>query len=275
MSTEALQTLDFDDVLARIAGYVGSPLGRARVLSLAPLRKAETIQARLQLAAEAREYARTGSEAPEHPQVAKSSERSTGRLLQVGFGGFDDPGPAISHLSVEGTTLDLSEISLLLRFADCALDVRQTLLAARSRFPGLAAAAEMIGDFNPLLRELKGKILPSGDLDEHASPELQRIRREIEKQRGQIFSLLRRFLRAETEESPQQEEIITIRSERFVIPVRAPAPKPPCRKGVVHGSSSSPDGRFTSSRWRASSSIMSWCVSMKRRPVRFIASCSA
>ena len=105
------------------------------------------------------------------------------------------------------------------------------------RFPELAAVADRLGDFQELLKQWRGKILPNGELDDRASPALQRIRREIEKQRAVILSSLRNLMRSLAEGSPSQDEIVTVRGDRFVVPVRI-ANKSQV-KGVVHGSSSS------------------------------------
>ncbi|MGB7929095.1 MAG: Smr/MutS family protein, partial [Terriglobales bacterium] len=80
-------------------------------------------------------------------------------------------------------------------------------------------------------------ILPDGTLDDRASPELSRIRREIEKQKRQIQESLRGYLRKLAEGGTVQDELITIRGERFVIPVKVEQKRRV--QGVVHGASSS------------------------------------
>ena len=80
-------------------------------------------------------------------------------------------------------------------------------------------------------------MLPDGTLDDKASPELARIRREMEKQRRQIQESLRGYLRRLAEGGAVQDELITIRGERFVIPIKAEQKRRV--QGVVHGASSS------------------------------------
>src|SRR5204862_8254367 len=74
-------------------------------------------------------------------------------------------------------------------------------------------------------------------LEDRASPELKNIRREIEKQRRGIQESLRGYLRRLSDGGSAQEELITIRGERFVIPVKAEQKRRV--QGVVHGASSS------------------------------------
>src|SRR6202041_3516916 len=83
----------------------------------------------------------------------------------------------------------------------------------------------------------RNKIQPDGTLEDHASPELSRVRREIEKQKRQIQESLRGYLRKLAEGGTVQDELITIRGERFVIPVKVEQKRRV--QGVVHGASSS------------------------------------
>src|SRR6266704_3965942 len=77
----------------------------------------------------------------------------------------------------------------------------------------------------------------SGTLYDRASPELARIRREVEKQKRAIQESLRGYLRRLSEGGAVQDELITIRGERFVIPVKVEQKRR--ISGVVHGASSS------------------------------------
>ncbi|HWP86026.1 MAG TPA: Smr/MutS family protein [Terriglobia bacterium] len=227
MAADALRLLEFAELLALLEPYAGSPLGRAQLLALAPGQEMEAIRRRQTLAAEAAEYLR----------LQRSGGADAAGLQPVSFTGFDDPTGLLVKLGVEGTTLELAELSSLLRFAEGVLEIRRVLLASRRHAPALAGLAGGLGDFQPLLRQWRGKILPNGELDDHASPGLYRVRREMERQRGLILSSLRSLMRTLAEETPSQEEIITVRGDRFVVPVRVGRRSQ--LKGVVHGSSSS------------------------------------
>ena len=87
------------------------------------------------------------------------------------------------------------------------------------------------------MRYFRNKILPDGTLDDKASPELARIRREMEKQKRAIQESLRSYLRRLSEDGAVQEELVTIRGERFVIPVKVEQRRRV--QGVAHGASSS------------------------------------
>src|SRR5208337_2783705 len=76
-----------------------------------------------------------------------------------------------------------------------------------------------------------------GTVADHASVALARLRRDIERQKKAIQESLERFLRAHREEGVLQEEFVTIRNERFVVPVIAGQRRK--LDGVIHAASSS------------------------------------
>ncbi len=135
------------------------------------------------------------------------------------------------------------EIRALMVHAERVEAWRQLVLAppdaVRDQWPGIDAltAPLLAHDLGNLLRSLNGKIEPDGSLSDDASPELRRIRRALEQQHRAIEASLRRALAKLSEDGSTQESLITVRGERFVIPVKSEFK----RKvgGVVHGSSSS------------------------------------
>ena len=85
----------------------------------------------------------------------------------------------------------------------------------------MAQLSSGITDFTDFLRTFRNKIQPDGTLEDRASPELARIRREIERQKRTIQESLRGYLRRLAEGGAVQDELITIRGERFVIRLAA------------------------------------------------------
>src|SRR5262249_20202164 len=109
--------------------------------------------------------------------------------------------------------------------------------AMRGGWEATAQLSSGINDFSEFLKSFRNKIQPDGTLEDRASPELARIRREIEKQNRTIQESLRGYLRRLAEGGTLQDYLITIRGERFVIPVKIEQKRRV--PGVVHGSSSS------------------------------------
>ena len=142
---------------------------------------------------------------------------------------------------IAGAALETVEIRDVVQAVDRAAEWRQVSLsppaAMKLAWNAVALLSGSIVDFTDFLRSFRNKILPDGTLEDRASPELARIRREIEKQRRLIQESLRGYLRRLAEGGGVQEELITIRGERFVIPVKVEQKRRV--QGVVHGASSS------------------------------------
>jgi DNA mismatch repair protein MutS2 len=205
-----------------IAGFAASPLGRAWVMTLEPCADAAWIDGQQRRTAEIRDLLTGGG--------------------SFDFHGLFDPTERLDQSRVEGAALEGSEINALLAVIERVAAWRALLLspAGRARvWPGIAglSAALLEHDFAPLLRELRGKIEPDGSLADEASPELRRIRRAMERQHRAIEESLRKSLRALASDGSTQDELITVRGERFVIPVKAEFRRRV--PGVIHGSSSS------------------------------------
>ena len=123
-------------------------------------------------------------------------------------------------------------------FLDRAADARSILNSVAERFPRLGARAQCDRRIPRVAqRSRRARSLPDGSVPDHASVALGRLRRDIEKQKKSIQDSLERFLRAHHEEGVLQEEFVTIRNERFVVPVIAGQRRK--IDGVIHGASSS------------------------------------
>jgi len=220
--------LEFEALRALMGRYVRSTLGRAALEGIAPISDRPALQSTLADVAEAIEYARASSQ----PQPA-----SRGAAIRVRFDELADPAPAVARLRIEGATLEAAEILELSRLLDLASEARSILLAARERFPRLGRHAAAIADLRDLVRDLRGKILPDGSVADDASVALARLRRDVERQRHSIQDSLERFLRAHHEDGTLQEDFVTIRNDRFVVPVVTGRERRV--DGVIHGSSGS------------------------------------
>jgi DNA mismatch repair protein MutS2 len=215
------QLLEFEPFRELLLSYASSPLGRARIERLAPCRDEAWIVEQQELTAEIAEFRRAG-----------------GRLE---FAGLLDVTHLVTMARIEGAALETAEIRDVILVVDRAAEWKQISLhppaAMRKDFRAIASLSARIADFAEFLRGFRNKILPDGTLEDKASPALSAIRREIEKQRRSIQESLRGYLRRLSEGGAAQDELVTIRGERFVIPVKVEQKRRV--QGVVHGTSSS------------------------------------
>src|SRR5439155_22745412 len=120
--------------------------------------------------------------------------------------------------------LETGEIRDIVLVVDRAAEWRRIALNPPSAMTlGWKAVGQIstgIVDFTDFLRAFRNKIRPDGTLEDRASPELARIRRDIEKQNSALPDSLRAYLSRLAEGGTLQEQLVTIRGERFVIPVK-------------------------------------------------------
>ncbi|HZD48871.1 MAG TPA: endonuclease MutS2 [Silvibacterium sp.] len=219
-SPSALEWVRF---LEMLAGYAQSSTGQQWLLRLMPSTDLSWIRREHALAAEMR------------------------RLINVGarpsLGSLFDPSDALAKSRIDGAALEAEEIRRVVALSE-DISAWSALVASppnnlAEALPGLR---EMAGELltlplKPLIESLRSRILPDGSLADDASPELRRIRRELERQQRAIEESLRSALRRFSEGGSTQDDVITIRGERFVIPVKAEWKRKV--QGVVHGASSS------------------------------------
>jgi DNA mismatch repair protein MutS2 len=221
LSHSSGRVLEFDALQELLRGYTSSSLGQNRVLELTPSTDASWIREQQEFVTEIREFRRAGA--------------------RFDFAGLMDVGPLVEKCRIAGAALETAEIRDVVLVVDRAAEWREIALqppaAMRSEWQRAKAVSGQIVDFTEFLRSFRNKIQPDGTLEDRASPELARLRREIEKQRRAIQESLRAYLRRLTDEGAAQEELVTIRGERFVIPVKVEQKRRV--QGVVHGASSS------------------------------------
>jgi DNA mismatch repair protein MutS2 len=213
--------LEFDALRQLLLGYASSPLGQERIAAVAPSTDRGWIESQQELASEIREFWRVGG--------------------RFDFSGLIEIGPLVDKSDIAGAALETTEIRDVILVVDRAAEWREIALhptaSMRSDWHGVRALSDQIVDFTEFLRSFRNKIQPNGTLEDKASAELARIRRDIEKQRRSIQESLRGYLRRLAEGGTVQDELVTIRGERFVIPVKVEQKRRV--QGVVHGASSS------------------------------------
>jgi DNA mismatch repair protein MutS2 len=221
LTHNSANVLEFDALLELLRGYASSPLGQAKIAALAPSTSSSWIGEQQELTEEVREFRRVG-----------------GRFE---FSGLLNITKLIEKARIAGSVLETTEIRDVLLVVDRSAEWREIALhppaGMRTEWRRTRTLSESVPDFTEFLRHFRNKIQPDGTLEDRASPELARVRREIERQRRGIQESLRGYLRRLAEGGAVQDELVTIRGERFVIPVKIEQKRRV--QGVVHGASSS------------------------------------
>ncbi len=213
--------LEFGTFRDLLRGYTGSDLGRAKVSELTPSLDLVWIESQQHLTSDIREFHRAGG--------------------NFNFAGLTDISSLLDKSRIAGAALETLEILNVLTVVDRAAEWREIALrppqGIKREWSAVRELSSGIADFTDFLRGFRNKIAPDGTLEDKASLQLASIRREIESQRRAIQNSLRAYLRRLSDDGAAQEDVVTIRGERFVIPVKSEQKRRV--QGVVHGASSS------------------------------------
>ena len=192
VSTTTLERLSFDRVRSAVAERAGTFMGAELARSVHP---GIAMHAALQM----------------HDRI--------GEIVDGGdltLGGIEDIRPFLQRVR-DGGLLDGLDILAVAYTLDGAATLRRSVAA--SKRPALTELASRIGTFDGVLRQVREQLDVDGNVRDDATPKLQDIRRRINPLRGRIRDRLSRILESHSDDV--QEPIITLRRDRYVIPVKA------------------------------------------------------
>jgi len=193
---QSLSTLEYEKLLALLARYTQTPMGRVRVESLQPL------SSRLELERDLR-------------AISETFELNE-KQVSWQFSELFEPSTAIAVLRIRNATLEPTALLEITRLCNQALFARSVISPEKENAPTLWGTVENLPKtLFEAISKINKKLLPSGEIDDSASPELARLRREINNQRARLQKSLESQMRAAG--NAIQDAIVTVRNERFVI----------------------------------------------------------
>jgi DNA mismatch repair protein MutS2 len=213
MSRTAQDVLEFDKLRELLRLRTTCAPGRRAVDALEFGTDRAALEAAFRQIGEAREWLRTDRE--------------------LGFAGLADPQPWLEHIESPGAVLEPADLLDAATLLDTAGWLRLQFREQAAKFPLLAARGSSLIDFRDGLAAIRRSVLPHGEISDDASPALRRIRAGIAQTRESIQKTLKQMLRARNADAG--EDYVTLRNERFVIPVRAEHRR--SVPGIVHGAS--------------------------------------
>jgi DNA mismatch repair protein MutS2 len=213
MSRTAQDVLEFDKLLELLRLRTTCAPGRRAVNALDPGMERAALESAFALIREAGEWLRAGRE--------------------LGFGALADPQGWLERIEGPGMALEPGEFLDAASLLETAGWLRQQFREEAVKVPLLAARAASVGDFRDMQAAIRRCVLPNGEISDDASATLRRIRASITETRETIQKNLKQVLRARNAEAG--EDYVTLRNDRFVIPVRAEHRR--SLPGVIHGAS--------------------------------------
>ena len=215
--TFSLETLEYAKLLELVSLHAQTPMGVDRFALLRPLANRRELGEALLAITET---------------ITLNEEKQ----VTWSFSGLEDPSDTVAILKIKNASLEPNLMLEIARVCNQALFARSAIQPEKDTAPTLWQIVENIPPILlAVINQINKKLLPGGEIDDSASPELAKLRREISSQRGRLTKSLESAMRAAG--TAIQDEIVTVRNDRFVIPVKTDFRGRVA--GVAHGFSSS------------------------------------
>lgn len=212
----ALRVLGYDKICQKLAAFTLTSLGKKLAVNLQPCFNLSEINNLLKETSEAQEFLLLEKDLP-----ISAFRDITGVLLRSKIGAMLD---ATELLEVYNTLIATSRVKLYLNNAE----VNSILLRA---------LAEQLTVLPALEKLITKSINDSGLLKDEASPVLSSTRNKINIFKNRVKERLEGILRSSEYQKYFQEQIVTIRADRYVIPVKQEYRQ--FFPGIIHDQSSS------------------------------------
>ncbi len=213
----SLDELEFSDLLARITKFAHSEKAQKSLMGLRPLFDIVFLRKEL-------------SQVQEMCEIISHEE-----ILY--FDGFDDLSGKIRKSNISGAVLSINEILQVQDLASACRRVANYFININQNYPLLFELSGEIYHSKQLERHISDIISETGEIKDNATPELSRIRREINEKSQRLRSRIQKILQKTMEEEIAQDEFVSIRDDRFVIPIKASNKR--SFQGIIHGVSKS------------------------------------
>ncbi|HLF13334.1 MAG TPA: endonuclease MutS2 [Bacteroidota bacterium] len=197
----SLSKVEFDKVRLRIGGYLQTPMGNDHLVSLVPRTDEAWIRGEQALTTE--------------------MKRLLGEGTPVPIRGLPDLRTALQRASIVDFILPAADLLSIARLASNSRELKAFFSGRAEEYPGLAALMTPLTINKVLEYNILRAVDEEGRVMDGASQTLKSIRRSIRKKSEALRSQMESILGSLHKKGVTQEELITTRDGRLVIPVRA------------------------------------------------------
>ena len=194
-----LNVLEYPKIISLIAGKCLTPYGRQEVEQVRPLFDAGAISRRLDEISQMKDIVNFGDAFP---------------LYRM-----DDCREFLEKSLVEGIFLDPEEIAIVAELVSISIQINGYDREGRAKFPDVAEYISQVRAFPELRKEIRNTLDDDGNIKDSASPQLKKIRNELSETRHRVISRLEKILSSSKKQPGWQDDVVTIRNDRYVIPV--------------------------------------------------------
>jgi DNA mismatch repair protein MutS2 len=197
----AAEKLELSKILNRIQSYAASELGKEALHDLIPYTDISTIS-------------------EEHNRVSEIK-----RVLEGGedlpIDGIKDIRTSVSRSAIENAVLAPKELYSIAVTLHTAKNLKTFIDRRKDILPEISSLTSGITISNEIIFNINQAINENAEVKDSASKSLRSIRQSIADKQQSIRRALEKILRATAEQGMVQEEIVTTRDGRMVIPIKA------------------------------------------------------
>ena len=211
MADRDLELLEFNKVKDMLAGFTSFSASRELALNLVPLSDEEEVRLRLKQSAEARRL------------LSLSPDCNIGEVTDI---------REMARMAALGKVLDPKSLLEIQQTLDSTHRLKKHLMELPSEVPLLSGLAGDIVAMEQLQKDIGGCLSPTGDILDNASPKLASVRHRMREVRQELLAHLQAIITSPRGRRIVQEQIVTEREGRYVIPVKVEFRRQ--IKGIVH-----------------------------------------
>ncbi|KGR83305.1 endonuclease MutS2 [Lysinibacillus odysseyi] len=203
IAERALKTLEFDKVRQQVAGFCTSSIGKSAIDELVPETDFDTVVALLEEMDEGLSILRVKGNVP--------------------MGGIFDVRPHAKRAQIGGmlSPMELMEIASTIRASRILRNFLEDIEAEETiQIPHFLERKEQMPILTALQHEINDCIDENGGVLDSASPALRTIRQSLRAEEAKVRQKLESLIRGSNAAKMLSDAIITIRNDRFVIPVK-------------------------------------------------------
>ena len=212
IQSETLELLEWPRLCEQLATFAATKLG---AIAARQINIPETVAQTEQLLAQTKEI----------------YYLETTLTTSLSFEGIQDIGDSLERAELHGI-LSGAELLAIASTLSGMRSLRRTI-DSQPDIPVLTALVEELRTYPELEQDIHHCIDERADVTDRASPKLGEIRSQLKQVRDRIYQTLQRIMQRQS--GAIQQQLITQRSDRFVIPVKAP--QKDAIPGMVHDSS--------------------------------------
>ncbi len=214
---DSLKQLEFFSVLEKVSNFAITEYGKNRILNSLPNPNLDEIKLELDLVEET---------------IALLN-----RYENTPMENFGDVRNKIYKSRIENAVLSSGEILEILNLLEISRRLRSFILSKSEDFPKLTELVTPLHENRLLEKHIREAIDETGNIRDNATKELLRIRNEIIEKSAKLRRRLDKILKNISEEDLTQDEFVTIREGRFVLPIKIEYKNR--ISGIIHGVSQS------------------------------------